>query len=269
MHIYRAQAGFWFLCLRCRPYTLFERWLLWRNCGCPLLHLTAAGLADCKRRKSQIKPLSKCWRCGVCPLSMCSKARSAWWGLAGRHVMAVATARSGQALCSRGLAHSCTWEWAAALCARWHSRLHDGQACVPFWPSFNQVPFACTFVCLSFVHWRGHVHAHYAVHKLFLERLEMHVLCAIYNNGLRVSEKRPSLDAPRIFGLPSYPLEMRGIVHSLPSLFFLFFRQVCAAKHWLEPLKRNYGLDAWKCKNLNGFIGYWTYMNPECGSMGD
>lgn len=120
---------------------------------------------------------------------------------------------------------------AAALCARWHSRLHDGQACVPFWPSFNQVPFACTFVCLSFVHWRGHVHAHYAVHKLFLERLEMHVLCAIYNNGLRVSEKRPSLDAPRIFGLPSYPLEMRGIVHSLPSSFFLFCRQVCAAKH--------------------------------------
>lgn len=62
MHIYRAQAGFWFLCL------------LGRNCGRPLLHLTAAGLADCKKCKSQIKALLKCWRCGVCPLSKCCAA---------------------------------------------------------------------------------------------------------------------------------------------------------------------------------------------------
>lgn len=94
---------------------------------------------------------------------------------------------------------------------------------MPFEPSFNQVPFACTFVCLSFVHWCGHAHAHYAVHELFLERLEVNVLCAIYNNGLLVSKKRPSLDAPIIFGLPSYYLEMRGIVHPPPIPLYILF----------------------------------------------
>lgn len=54
-------------------------------------------------------------------------------------------------------------------------------------------------LCMCFVGWCRHVHAHNAVHELLLKKLEMNVLCAaLYNNSLLVPEKRVSLDAPKI-----------------------------------------------------------------------
>lgn len=111
------------------------------------------------------------------------------------------------------------------------------------------------------------MHAHYAVHELLLEKLEMNVLCATYNNSLVVSERRVSSDAPKIFGLLNYSIEMRGIVR--PAPFFLFCRRTCAAKLRSEPNEKYYGSDAEKCKTWMGlFILYSTCMNWKCKRRG-